>query len=187
LSTTEAEYIALSQAMRELIPMQSLLKEISEMTKFIIGDTIAHCTVFEDNQGCVDLIHSPKVNPRTRHISIKYHHFREHVRAGHLRVQWISTKEQLADIFTKPLPGPAFTYLRKLLLGWDTASTFSLSAQRECCATEIAHKPRTDIAHKPRLLSCDSRQTAHYPDVGQLEKSNNIEKRIVFQKLLKKN
>ena len=101
------------------------------MTKFIIGDTIAHCTVFEDNQGCIDLIHSPKINPRTRHISIKYHHFREHVRAGHLRIQWISTKDQLADIFTKSLPGPAFTYLRKLLLGWDTVSQFSLRTQRE--------------------------------------------------------
>jgi hypothetical protein len=79
LSTTEAEYIALSQALRELIPMQSLLKEISEMTKFELGDTVAHCTIFEDNQGCVDLINSPKTNPRTQHISIKYHHFREHV------------------------------------------------------------------------------------------------------------
>jgi hypothetical protein len=173
LSTTEAEYIALSQAMRELIPMQSILKEISEMTKFIIGDTIAHCTVFEDNQGCIDLIHSPKINPRTRHISIKYHHFREHVRAGHLRIQWISTKDQLADIFTKPLPGPAFTYLRKLLLGWDTVSQFSLRTQRECCATEIAHNPRTDITRDSRAI-------------GHLEKSNLIENRASFLKTTNK-
>jgi hypothetical protein len=49
VSTTEAEYIALSQAMRDLIPMQTLMKEIAELTQMKVGGTIAHSTVFEDN------------------------------------------------------------------------------------------------------------------------------------------
>jgi hypothetical protein len=119
LSTTEAEYIALSQAMRDLIPMRSLLHEISTITKMNIGNTRTFwSTVYEDNKGCVDVIASPKVNPRTRHISIKYHHFHEHVKNGNIIVKWIDTKNQLADIFTKPLSKQSFTYLRKRLLGW---------------------------------------------------------------------
>ena len=139
------------------------------------GDTLKHIAVPEGgNDLSTPLL--PHPNQSELHTRTRPHTLRQNPRPTTRH-----TKEQFADIFTKPLPGPAFTYLRKLLLGWDTASNFSLRAQRECCATEIAHNPRTDIAHKPRLLSCDSRQTAHYPDVGQLEKSNNIEKRIVFK------
>ena len=118
LSTTEAEYIALSQAMRDLIPMRTLLTEIATLTKLPIGDTIAHSTVFEDNKGCVELANAPKMRPRTKHISIKYHHFRSHVARGDIKIQWISTNHQLADIFTKPLAGVLFHRLRFDLLGW---------------------------------------------------------------------
>jgi hypothetical protein len=118
LSTTEAEYIALSQAMRDLIPMRTLLTELASLTKLKIGDTITHSTVFEDNKGCVELANAPKMRPRTKHIAIKYHHFRSHVACGDIKIQWIDTKHQLADIFTKPLAEIAFTSLRLSLLGW---------------------------------------------------------------------
>jgi hypothetical protein len=65
--------MALSQAMRDVIPTQTLLQEISAVIKLEAGSTYAQTTtVFEDNRGCVDIIKSPKVNPRTRHISIKH-------------------------------------------------------------------------------------------------------------------
>ena len=118
--------------MRDLIPMQTLMQEIANVTKMKVGSTIAHSksfedregivephsTVYEDNKGCVDLVKSPKTNPRTRHIAIKYHHFREHVRKGHLTIRWISMLEQLADIFTKPLPLKSLVHLREQLIGW---------------------------------------------------------------------
>lgn len=118
LSTTEAEYIAMSQATRDLIPMRALLLEVSQATKLIVGNTITHSTIFEDNRGCVDLANAPKLCPRTKHIGLKYHHFRSHVASGALKIQWIDTKHQLADIFTKPLPASTFEYLRHFLLGW---------------------------------------------------------------------
>jgi hypothetical protein len=118
LSTTEAEYIALSQATRDLIPMRALLLEFSQATKLIVGNTITHSTIFEDNRGCVELANAPKLRPRTKHIGLKYHHFRSHVASGAIKIQWIDTKHQLADIFTKPLPVSTFEYLRHLLLGW---------------------------------------------------------------------
>jgi hypothetical protein len=79
LCTTEAEYIALSQAMRDLIPLRALLQGITSVTNVIIDNSTTYSTVFEDNQSCVELIKAPKMNPRTRHIAIKYHHFHEQV------------------------------------------------------------------------------------------------------------
>jgi hypothetical protein len=118
LSTTEAEYIALSQSACDLVPMRALLQELSTATKLIVGSTVAHSTIFEDNKGCVELATAPRMRPRTRHISLKYHHFRSHVEMGHLKIQWIDTKHQLADIFTKPLAAASFVPLRQTLLGW---------------------------------------------------------------------
>jgi hypothetical protein len=118
LSNTEAEYIAMSQATRDLIPMKALLHEFLQATKLIVGDTITYSTIFEDNQGCVELANAPKLRPRTKHISLKYHHFHSHVARGDIKILWIDSKHQLADIFTKPLSAAPFEYLRHLLLGW---------------------------------------------------------------------
>jgi hypothetical protein len=118
LSTTEAEYITLSTSLRDLIPMKTILQELS--ATFHIAPSVAqtHSTVFEDNKSCVDLIVVPTMRPHSRHIAIKYHHFREHVRTGQIRIQWISTDNQLADIFTKPLSFAKFSGLQLKLLGW---------------------------------------------------------------------
>jgi hypothetical protein len=121
LSTAEAEYIALSQATRDLIPMRGLLHELSAATKLIVGSTVAYSTIFEDNKGCVELATAPKMRPRTRHIALKYHHFHSHVENGNISISWID-----ADIFTKPLAASSFTPLHQALLGWQPCN------QREC-------------------------------------------------------
>jgi hypothetical protein len=108
LSTTEAEYIALSRSARDLFPMRGLLQKLSEATKLIVGSIIAHSTIYEDNKGCVELANAPKMRPRICHIALKYHHFRSHVENGNLSICWIDTKHQLADIFTKPLAASSF-------------------------------------------------------------------------------
>jgi hypothetical protein len=98
--------------------MWTLLTKLSTLTKFSFGKTITHSTVFEDNKGCVELANAPKMCPHTEHIALKYHHIHSHVASGDIKIQWIDTKHQLADIFTKPLAEPLFTSLRLLLLGW---------------------------------------------------------------------
>jgi len=98
--------------------MHDLLHELASTTKLIVGDTVTHSTIFEDNRGCVDLANAPKLHPRTKHIGVKYHHFRSHVANSHIKIQWIDTKHQLVNIFTKPLPLTSFESLRYTLLGW---------------------------------------------------------------------
>jgi len=118
LSTTESEYMALSHSMREVIPCRGLIKELGAFFKLPSAVDASHSTVFEDNRGCEELAKCPKMNPRTKHIGIKYHHFRSHVIKKAIVVKPIGTDFQLADIFTKPLPESKFTTLRKGLCGW---------------------------------------------------------------------
>jgi hypothetical protein len=118
LSTTESEYIALSQAMREVIPFMNLMMEEGEIFKLHNLKPVFHYKVFEDNNSCIRVAESPKFTPRTKHIAIKYHHFRSFVADKTLAILPIDTKVQLVDIFTKPLDKVIFTQLRKSLIGW---------------------------------------------------------------------
>ena len=58
------------------------------------------------------------MRPRTKHLNLVYHHFREHVRMRIIQLFPISTNFQLADIFTKPLPQKLFENFRKSIMGW---------------------------------------------------------------------
>ena len=117
LSTTEVEYIALSQATRGVIPMQNLILELECHFGNITPKPTISCTLFEDNNGAIQLAQSPRYRPRTTHIAIKYHHFWSHV-GKTVEIKPINTKEQIADQFTKGLSIHMFEYLRKKLMGW---------------------------------------------------------------------
>ena len=131
LSTTEAEYIALSMCLRNLLPMRTLLTELTKhfnfgfpsdvaLTQHTTVDTCMHQSmIFEDNIGCLELANKPdQFCPRAKHIGIKWHHFRDAVKNGSVVVQKIDTTLQLANPLTKPLPFPWFEQLRWLLMGW---------------------------------------------------------------------
>jgi hypothetical protein len=119
LSSTEAEYIALSQAMKEVIPIMWLLDEAHEMGVLVMNhQPRVMCKVFEDNAGAIEIANVPKIRPRTKHLNIKYHHFREEVKKGTISVYHVGTKEQVADIFTKALDEGLFTKFRKRIMGW---------------------------------------------------------------------
>jgi hypothetical protein len=119
LSSTEAEYVALSTALREQIPLMELLKEIRHHgidVQYIPPQV--HCKVFEDNSGAIELARLPKIRPRTKHINNTYHHFREYVARGEIQVLAIATEDQPADLLTKPLAVAAFLKHRRFLQGW---------------------------------------------------------------------
>jgi hypothetical protein len=104
LSSTESEYVGLSYALREAIPIIELMKELkrkgfqtSKATPKI------HCKVFEDNSGALEMAKTHKYCPRTKHLNVKYHHFRDYVDKGEISIHKIDTTEQLADYLTKPV------------------------------------------------------------------------------------
>ena len=125
LSTTEAEYITLSTACRELIPMLELTKEMrSYHIKSHPAIPKIHCKIFEDNSGALEMACSPKIHPCTKHISNAYHHFHEYTQPTSdsnkptVEIVPVSTEEQLGDMLMKLLPAPGFIKFCKALLGW---------------------------------------------------------------------
>ena len=100
LSSTEAELIALTHASKEALWLSSLLDEIGIESKPV--------TIFEDNQPCISLVHENRISQRIKHIDIKYLFIRDHIKNDNLKVKWISTENQVADIFTKPLASISF-------------------------------------------------------------------------------
>ena len=110
LSTCEAEYIALCDAVKEAIYLRKLLSDL--------GFPVTEPTpIFEDNSACIATTSTHFVTERTKHIELKYHYTRDQVTAGTVCIKKISTKSQLADIFTKILPGPAFFSAASQVLG----------------------------------------------------------------------
>jgi hypothetical protein len=120
LSSTAAEYIAFSMAMREILPMRALLQEVgSKLHLSYAATTLVRSTVFEDNQGCLSLVNVPKMSTRNKYLALKYHFFRSEIgESKGIVAKYISTLEQKADIFTKGLPPAQFQVIRKLLIGW---------------------------------------------------------------------
>ena len=119
LSTTEAEYIALSKAMGEIIPIMEHIEQLEKTLNIESKRLSVNCKVFEDNNGAIELAKAPRVRPRTKHIALKYHHFREHVKQGLIEINQIDTFEQVAEIFTKDFPFLVFNYLKKKMMGWS--------------------------------------------------------------------
>ncbi|KAG6615786.1 Integrase catalytic core protein [Phytophthora cinnamomi] len=102
LSTSEAEYIALSLAIQEGKWVHKLLCEILVAA----GGVTPELKIFEDNQSCIKMTKNPVNHGRAKHIDIKYHHIRDEVKRGEVIVEYCETTTMLADIMTKGLAGP---------------------------------------------------------------------------------
>ena len=71
--------------------------------------------IYCDNTSIVSMSKNPILHSKTKHIAIKYHVLREKVAEKKIRLEYINTKEQIVDIFTKALPKDTFEYLRGML------------------------------------------------------------------------
>ena len=103
LSKAEAEYTALSSALRQVLHLMTTTEEINEVFNLLISKPNFVCKVHEDNQSCIKMSTGTNFSPRTKHISLKYHHFRSHVKSERVEIHYRPTGEQPADLLTKPL------------------------------------------------------------------------------------
>ena len=119
LSSTEAEYIGLSEALREVIPIIELIQELKQ-AGFAIPNNRAKalCKVFEDNAGAIEMAKEDKFRPRTKHINVKYHHFRDYVEKGAIDIKYIPSEENPADILTHPVNEEKLNRHLHTLLKW---------------------------------------------------------------------
>ena len=107
LSTTEAEYIAAGCCYAQILWMKQTLKDFD----LIFNITPIMC----DNTSAINLSKNPVNHSRTKHIEVRHHFLRDHVAKNNIKLEFISTSDQLADILTKPLDEAQFVKIRRNL------------------------------------------------------------------------
>ena len=106
LSSCEAEYVAASAAVCEAIWLRNLLEEFDHTQD-------ESTTIHVDNKSAIELAKNPIQHGRSKHIDIRYHFIRDHVKQKTVKQKYCSTTEQVADIFTKALSTDNFRRLRE--------------------------------------------------------------------------
>ena len=110
LSTSEAEYVALGDAVKELLFLR-------QVWRFMIPDKEMPCfPVFEDSQGALQLSKIPVSNSNSKHIDVCHHFLRELVCQGDIIVNHVPSEYQYADILTKGLAFDLFAIHRRFLM-----------------------------------------------------------------------
>lgn len=107
LSSTEAEYMAMSDCAKQLTWIHQMINEI--------GFPMKTLTLRGDNQGSIFMAQNPITNARSKHINIRVHHIREKVDDGLIRLEFIEGTNNPADMFTKNLARPLFEKHRSKL------------------------------------------------------------------------
>jgi len=105
LSTSEAEYIALSYAVQEAIWLKSLLTSVG----VVVDKPII---IKEDNQGAIAIAKDPVKHTRAKHIDIRFHFLRDVIKRGDIELEYCSTENMTADILTKPVSKNKFVKCR---------------------------------------------------------------------------
>ena len=97
LSSTQAEYVALSEAAREACWLRNLYTELGLLHED------RPTTIVGDNEGSIALAHNPQFHKRTKHIEVRWHWIRELVQDGTIAIESCHDPEQTADVLTKAL------------------------------------------------------------------------------------
>jgi len=112
-STAEAEYIAAYEATKEAIYLKRIGIDLG------ILDEDYTVTLHEDSQACIKIAENPCLAERTKHFDIKYHWLREQIKKMNVKLSYINTHDQLADIFTKPLGFIQHNLLKNRMTGYE--------------------------------------------------------------------
>ena len=110
LSTSEAEYVAHGDAVKELLFLRQVWHFMSP------GKGMPCFSIFEDNQGAVQLSQNPVSDSNSKHIDVRHHVLRELVRQGDVSVSHVPSEHQHADILTKALASDLFVVHRRFLM-----------------------------------------------------------------------
>lgn len=114
LSSAEAEYVAVSEASRELLHLRLLLEEL--------GVPQPTTTVYQDNQACITMAQQDSATRRSKHIDIRYHFVRDVIAEEKMRLQYLPTNRMIADTLTKALCRPAMRAHSRVMMGDTTGS-----------------------------------------------------------------
>ena len=104
------------------------------------------CRAFEDNVGALELANTHKLRPRTKHLAVQLHHFRQHVLDKTIAVEKVDAQHQRADMFAKALPRDAFRHLRKTIIGWQCFARECRILMTRWNLQKFPHVPSLNVA-----------------------------------------
>ena len=108
LSTAKAQYVIACSASCEVVWLRKLLFDLFDLQ---LDATCIHC----DNQSCVKLSKNPVFHDKLKHIEIKYHYIRDMVQRGEMKLRYVVTDEQIANVLSKTLARVKFEFFREKL------------------------------------------------------------------------
>jgi hypothetical protein len=114
LFTAEAEYIVAGHFCAQLLWMRQTLRDY--------GYKLSKVSLLCDNESAIRMADNLVEHNRTKHIDIRYHFLRDHQQRGDIEIAYVTIKEQLANIITKPLDEKTFSKLRNELNILDSRS-----------------------------------------------------------------
>jgi len=103
-STTEAEYVAAASCCSQLLWMIATLRDF--------GLSFSRVPLLCDSTSAISVAKNPVLHSKTKHIEVRHHFLRDHAEKGDIKLKYIDTSQQLADILTKPLDQTTFARLR---------------------------------------------------------------------------
>ena len=112
LSSAESEYYALGSGTQQLLWTKSLLAEV------MMQSTPITATMKTDSQSAMAMCNKDNMHSRTKHIDVRHHFIRDHLKNKVMELQWVPTHHQLADILTKPLNKVKFKQMRDRIANW---------------------------------------------------------------------
>ena len=105
MSTIEVKYIAVGLCCAQILWMKQTLSDFNL--------PFEHVPIKCDNTSAINISKNPVQRSRTKHIEIRHHFLIDHAQNGDITLEFVSTKDQLADIFTKPLSEEQFVYMKR--------------------------------------------------------------------------
>ena len=100
----ESEYVAASKCVLSI-------RFLHKFLKFVDHERTGPTRIHEDNQACIAITDNPVHRSRSKHIGVKYHNVREASQNGEVKLTYINTEHQVADLFTKSPPQPQRLYV----------------------------------------------------------------------------
>jgi hypothetical protein len=120
MSSAESEYIALAETCKEIMWLRNLLQGMDVKLP-------TTTTIRTDSQSCIAMLKNQNFSHRTKHFDTRYHLIKDNVQKGIIKLEYVSTTENTADLFTKPLAGPRIEYLR------HKAGMIESTTEEKCC------------------------------------------------------
>ena len=120
LSTAEAEYMAITDATKEILWTRQLLKEIlnvvHEDDSTYKDKQMPYSLIYTDNQAAKAISENDTHHNKTKHIDVRYRFIQQHVNNNDIKIEWIPTQQQQADILTKAVSKQTFIHLKNQIM-----------------------------------------------------------------------